>query len=197
VTVQPRCDYRCTFCIVPMTGGRASRKLEACARGDGPRARRHHRSHLLPDGHSYDDGAHHFADLRAAVARSRACGGCGSQSPYPRNFTDRVRRPWRRPRGARRAPAGAERLVARAQADVRRYDRARYLEVVPRCATRFRLPSPPTSSWIPASRRGLSETLSLVSRWVDRRVHLQYSPAQDLHPDRPRMPFTDTVRVSG
>jgi len=129
----------------PQVGGRG-------ARGDGPRARRHHRGDApWPDVNSYTDGAHDFADLLRAWAKSRACGGCGSRRP-----THGLHRPRGRGHGgdrcgvrARALPvqSGSSRVLKRM---LRRYDRARYLEVVARCAAPSRaLPSPPTSSWIP------------------------------------------------
>ncbi len=93
VTVQRGCDYRCTFCVVPMTRGpERSRKL-----GDVVAEVRR-----LSDGgvtevtllgqtvNSYQDGSHDFADLLRAVGAVSGIRRVRFTSPYPNDFTDRV-----------------------------------------------------------------------------------------------------------
>src|SRR5256886_17119878 len=70
LTVQPGCDYRCTFCIVPMTRGPArSRKLADVVREvEGLAAGGTTEVTLLGQTvNSYTDGEHDFADLVRAV----------------------------------------------------------------------------------------------------------------------------------
>jgi tRNA-2-methylthio-N6-dimethylallyladenosine synthase len=93
VTVQRGCDYRCTFCIVPMTRGRErSRTL-----GDVL----HEVRHLAGQGitevtllgqtvNSYHDGTHDFADLLRAVGAVDGIRRVRFTSPYPTDFTERV-----------------------------------------------------------------------------------------------------------
>src|SRR2546427_317684 len=70
VTVQRGCDYRCTFCIVPMTRGpERSRKLPDVVREVAELAD-HGTTEVTLLGqtvNSYDDGLHDFADLLRAV----------------------------------------------------------------------------------------------------------------------------------
>ncbi len=93
VTVQRGCDYRCTFCIVPMTRGRErSRRLEDVV-GEV--------TALASDGltevtllgqtvNSYHDGRHDFADLLRAVGDTAGIRRVRFTSPYPSDFTDRT-----------------------------------------------------------------------------------------------------------
>ncbi len=70
ITVQRGCDYRCTFCIVPMTrGAERSRKLADVVReAEQVAARGATEVTLLGQTvNSYHDGAHDFADLLRAV----------------------------------------------------------------------------------------------------------------------------------
>ena len=93
VTVQRGCDYRCTFCIVPMTRGRErSRTLvDVVTEVEG----------LSGDGvtevtllgqtvNSYHHGAHDFADLLRSVGEVPGIRRVRFTSPYPNDFTDRV-----------------------------------------------------------------------------------------------------------
>src|SRR5256886_316779 len=87
VTVQRGCDYRCTFCIVPMTRGpERSRRLEDVVRevtdlaSGGTTAA----TLLGQPVNSYDDGTHDFADLLRAVggiAGGRRAGGVRRRVP--------------------------------------------------------------------------------------------------------------------
>ncbi len=93
VTVQRGCDYRCTFCIVPMTRGRErSRNLDDVVREV---------EHLAAQGitevtllgqtvNSYRDGERDFADLLRAVGGVPGVRRVRFTSPYPSDFTDRV-----------------------------------------------------------------------------------------------------------
>ena len=93
VTVQRGCDYRCTFCIVPMTRGRErSRKLDDVLREV---------AQLADDGvtevtllgqtvNSYHDGARDFADLLRGVGAVPGIRRVRFTSPYPSDFTDRT-----------------------------------------------------------------------------------------------------------
>ena len=93
VTVQRGCDYRCTFCIVPMTRGRErSRMLQDVVRET---------EGLVVEGvtevtllgqtvNSYHDGTHDFADLLRAVGRVEGLRRLRFTSPYPNDFTDRA-----------------------------------------------------------------------------------------------------------
>jgi tRNA-2-methylthio-N6-dimethylallyladenosine synthase len=93
VTVQRGCDYRCTFCVVPMTRGpERSRKL-----GDVVREV----ERLAADGitevtllgqtvNSYHDGEHDFADLLVAVGAVNGIRRVRFTSPHPNDFSDRV-----------------------------------------------------------------------------------------------------------
>ncbi|MGE5743896.1 MAG: radical SAM protein, partial [Gemmatimonadota bacterium] len=70
VTVQRGCDYRCTFCVVPMTRGpERSRKLEDVVGEIGSLAARGTSEVTLlgQTVNSYHDGTHDFADLLRAV----------------------------------------------------------------------------------------------------------------------------------
>jgi len=93
VTVQRGCDYRCTFCIVPMTRGRErSRKLEDVAREvEGLAATGVSEVTLLGQTvNSYHDGVHDFADLLRRVGAVPGIRRVRFTSPYPNDFTDRT-----------------------------------------------------------------------------------------------------------
>ncbi len=93
VTVQRGCDYRCTFCIVPMTRGRErSRRLcdiigevrELAAGGITEVTL------LGQTVNSYHDGEHDFADLLRSVGEIAGIRRLRFTSPHPNDFTDRV-----------------------------------------------------------------------------------------------------------
>ncbi len=93
VTVQRGCDYRCTFCVVPMTRGpERSRKLDDVVREV---------ERLAADGvsevtllgqtvNSYHDGQCDFGDLLRAVGRVAGIRRVRFTSPHPNDFSDRV-----------------------------------------------------------------------------------------------------------
>jgi tRNA-2-methylthio-N6-dimethylallyladenosine synthase len=93
VTVQRGCDYRCTFCVVPMTRGpERSRKLEDVMREVADLAARGTSEVTLlgQTVNSYHDGVHDFADLLRAVGAAAGIRRVRFTSPYPTDFTDRV-----------------------------------------------------------------------------------------------------------
>jgi tRNA-2-methylthio-N6-dimethylallyladenosine synthase len=93
VTVQRGCDYRCTFCIVPMTRGpERSRKLEDVVREITDLAAQGTSEVTLlgQTVNSYHDGAHDFADLLRAAGQVACLRRIRFTSPYPTDFTDRV-----------------------------------------------------------------------------------------------------------
>jgi tRNA-2-methylthio-N6-dimethylallyladenosine synthase len=93
ITVQRGCDYRCTFCIVPMTRGpERSRKLADVVR-EAERLAERGVSEVTLLGqtvNSYHDGAHDFADLLRAVGAVAGIRRLRFTSPHPNDFTDRV-----------------------------------------------------------------------------------------------------------
>jgi tRNA-2-methylthio-N6-dimethylallyladenosine synthase len=93
VTVQRGCDYRCTFCVVPMTRGpERSRKLEDVVREITDLAAQGTSEVTLlgQTVNSYHDGTHDFADLLRAVGTIPDIRRVRFTSPYPTDFTDRV-----------------------------------------------------------------------------------------------------------
>ncbi len=171
VTVQRGCDYRCTFCIVPHTRGpERSRQLEDVVR----------ETTALADGgttevtllgqtvNSYHDGRHDFADLLRAVGRVDGIRRVRFTSPYPTEFTPRVIE------AMAATPTVCEHVHLPVQSGsdavlrrmLRRYTRARYLEVV--AALRAAIPGLTFSTDIIVGFPGetdaqFEETLSLVT----------------------------------
>ena len=93
VTVQRGCNYRCTFCVVPMTRGRErSRTLSDVLRevGDLAAAGVTEVTLLGQTVNSYHDGEHDFADLLRAVGGVDGIRRLRFTSPYPNDFTARV-----------------------------------------------------------------------------------------------------------
>src|SRR5437870_8635315 len=93
VTVQRGCDYRCTFCIVPMTRGpERSRKLDDVVR-EVERLTAGGTTEVTLLGqtvNSYADGEHDFADLLRAVGRVPGLARLRFTPPYPTDLSDRV-----------------------------------------------------------------------------------------------------------
>src|SRR5262245_31026264 len=93
VTVQRGCDYRCTFCVVPMTRGpERSRKL-ADVVGEVTRLAAQGTTEVTLLGqtvNSYHDGEHDFAALLRAVGAVEGIRRLRFTSPYPTDFTDAV-----------------------------------------------------------------------------------------------------------
>ncbi len=171
VTVQRGCDYRCTFCIVPFTRGpERSRRLEdvvreveALAAGGTTEV-----TLLGQTVNSYHDGGHDFADLLRAVGAVSGIRRLRFTSPYPTEFTERVID------AMASTPAVCEHVHLPVQSGsdavlrrmLRRYTRARYLEVV--AALRSAVPGITFSTDIIVGFPGeteaqFEETLTLVT----------------------------------
>jgi tRNA-2-methylthio-N6-dimethylallyladenosine synthase len=171
VTVQRGCDYRCTFCIVPFTRGpERSRRLEDVVREvEALVAAGSTEVTLLGQTvNSYHDGSHDFADLLRAVGGVGGIRRVRFTSPYPTEFTDRVID------AMASTPAVCEHVHLPVQSGsdavlrrmLRRYTRARYLEVV--AALRSAVPGITFSTDIIVGFPGeteaqFEETLSLVT----------------------------------
>jgi len=170
VTVQRGCDYRCTFCIVPMTRGpERSRKL-ADVVGEVARLAGAGTTEVTLLGqtvNSYHDGEHDFADLLRAVGAVDGIRRLRFTSPYPTDFTPRVLA------AMAETPAVCEHVHLPVQSGssrtlkrmLRRYDRDRYLEVV--AALRAAIPGIALSTDIIVGFPGeieadFQDTLSLV-----------------------------------
>jgi tRNA-2-methylthio-N6-dimethylallyladenosine synthase len=171
VTVQRGCDYRCTFCIVPMTRGpERSRKL-ADVVDEVIRLAASGTTEVTLLGqtvNSYHDGAHDFADLLQAVGVVPGIRRVRFTSPYPTDFTARVLA------AMAATPAVCEHVHLPVQSGssrvlkrmLRRYDRDRFLEVV--AALRQAVPGLALTTDIIVGFPGetedeFQETLSLVA----------------------------------
>ncbi len=202
VTVQRGCDYRCTFCVVPMTRGpERSRKLtdvvrevtELVARGTTEVTL------LGQTVNSYHDGVHDFADLLRAVGAVAGVRRLRFTSPYPTDFTARVLD------AMGDTPAVCEHVHLPAQSGssrtlkrmLRRYTREGYLEVVD--ALRRAVPSIALSTDIIVGFPGetedeFAETLSLVEAvGFDDAYTFKYSPREDTPATRLRDAVPDEV----
>jgi len=170
VTVQRGCDYRCTFCIVPMTRGpERSRNLTDVVREvEGLAARGTTEVTLLGQTvNSYHDGVHDFADLLRAVGAVPGLRRLRFTSPYPTDFTDRVLAAMAGTAAVCEhvhlpVQSGSTRVLKRM---LRRYTRERYLEVV--AALRSAIPGLALTTDIIVGFPGeteadVAETLSLV-----------------------------------
>jgi len=172
VTVQRGCDYRCTFCIVPMTRGpERSRKL-ADVVGEVARLADGGTSEVTLLGqtvNSYNDGEHDFGDLLRAVGAVAGIRRVRFTSPYPTDFTPRVLA------AMADTPAVCEHVHLPVQSGssrtlkrmLRRYDRQGYLDVV--AALREAVPGIALSTDIIVgfpgeSEEDFQETLSLVEQ---------------------------------
>jgi len=187
VTVQRGCDYRCTFCIVPMTRGpERSRKLDDVVR-EVERLTAGGTTEVTLLGqtvNSYSDGEHDFADLLRAVGRVPDLARLRFTSPYPTDFSDRVLR------AMAETPAVCEHVHLPVQSGssrvlkrmLRRYDRARYLQVV--AALRHAVPGIALTTDIIVGFPGeteddFSETISLVEEvGFDDAFTFKYSPRE-------------------
>ncbi|HEY3279424.1 MAG TPA: tRNA (N6-isopentenyl adenosine(37)-C2)-methylthiotransferase MiaB [Gemmatimonadales bacterium] len=135
VTVQRGCDYRCTFCIVPMTRGVQRSRMLADVVGEVQRLAESGTTEVTLLGqtvNSYHDGAHDFADLLRAVGAVPGLRRVRFTSPYPTDFTVRVLA------AMAETPTVCEHVHLPVQSGsswvlkrmLRRYDRARFLDVV-------------------------------------------------------------------
>src|SRR5438552_3517968 len=187
VTVQRGCDYRCTFCIVPMTRGpERSRKLADVVReverlaGAGTTEV----TLLGQTVNSYDDGTHDFADLLRAVGAVPGIRRLRFTSPYPTDFGEHV------VAAMAATPAVCEHVHLPVQSGssrvlrrmLRRYDRDRYLAVV--AALRRAMPAIALTTDIIVGFPGeteddFRETLSLVEGvGFDDAFTFRYSPRE-------------------
>ena len=170
VTVQRGCDYRCTFCIVPMTRGpERSRKL-ADVVGEVTRLAAGGTTEVTLLGqtvNSYHDGEHDFGDLLRAVGAIDGIRRVRFTSPYPTDFTPAVLAAMAETSAVCEyvhlpVQSGSSRTLKRM---LRRYDRERYLAVV--AALRAAIPGIALSTDIIVGFPGeteadFQETLSLV-----------------------------------
>ncbi len=140
VTVQRGCNYRCTFCIVPMTRGpERSRNLtdvvqevEGLARGGVTEV-----TLLGQTVNSYHDGTHDFADLLRRVGSVDGIRRLRFTSPHPNDFSSRVVDAMAEVREVCEhvhlpVQSGATRVLKRM---LRRYSRESYLACVDRLRT--------------------------------------------------------------
>ncbi|HXL54331.1 MAG TPA: tRNA (N6-isopentenyl adenosine(37)-C2)-methylthiotransferase MiaB [Gemmatimonadales bacterium] len=202
VTVQRGCDYRCTFCIVPMTRGpERSRKLEDVVREvtDLARGGTTEVTLLGQTVNSYTDGAHDFADLLRAVGEVAGVRRLRFTSPYPTDFTDRVVAAMAETAAVCEhvhlpVQSGSSRVLKRM---LRRYDRARYLEVV--AALRGAVPGITLTTDIIVGFPGETEedfqdTLSLVEQVeFDDAYTFKYSPREGTPATRLKDAVPDSV----
>ncbi len=185
VTVQRGCDYRCTFCIVPMTRGpERSRKLADVVREvAGLAARGTTEVTLLGQTvNSYHDGEHDFADLLRAVGVLPGIRRLRFTSPYPTDFSERVLAAMAETRAVCEhvhlpVQSGSNRVLRRM---LRRYTRERYLEVA--AALRHAVPGIALTTDIIVGFPGeteqdFEETVSLVREVrFDDAYTFKYSP---------------------
>jgi len=202
VTVQRGCDYRCTFCIVPMTRGpERSRKLGDVVREvEGLAAGGTTEVTLLGQTvNSYTDGEHDFADLLRAVGAVPGLRRLRFTSPYPTDFTDRVlaalaETPVVCEHVHLPVQSGSSRVLKRM---LRRYDRARYLDVV--AALRQAVPGIVLTTDIIVGFPGeteadFRETVSLVEEvGYDDAYTFKYSPRDGTPATRMRGAVPDDV----
>ena len=140
VTVQRGCNYRCTFCVVPMTRGAERsrnltdvvREVEGLARGGVTEV-----TLLGQTVNSYHDGTHDFADLLRRVASVDGIRRLRFTSPHPNDFSHRVVDAMAEVREVCEhvhlpVQSGATRVLKRM---LRRYSRESYLACVDRLRT--------------------------------------------------------------
>ena len=140
VTVQRGCNYRCTFCVVPMTRGAERsrnltdvvREVEGLARGGVTEV-----TLLGQTVNSYHDGTHDFADLLRRVASVDGIRRLRFTSPHPNDFSPRVVDAMAEVREVCEhvhlpVQSGASRVLKRM---LRRYSRESYLACVDRLRT--------------------------------------------------------------
>jgi tRNA-2-methylthio-N6-dimethylallyladenosine synthase len=198
VTVQRGCDYRCTFCIVPMTRGpERSRTLADVVREVSDLAARGTTEVTLlgQTVNSYHDGTHGFGDLLRAVGAVSGIRRVRFTSPYPTDFTapvlaamaetpevcEHVHLP---------VQSGSSRVLRRM---LRRYDRERYLDVVR--ALRAAVPGIALTTDIIVgfpgeTERDFADTVSLVEAvGFDDAYTFKYSPRDGT----PALRLTDRV----
>jgi tRNA-2-methylthio-N6-dimethylallyladenosine synthase len=200
--VQRGCDYRCTFCIVPMTRGpERSRKLADVVREvtDLASGGTTEVTLLGQTVNSYDDGTHDFADLLRAVGTIPGVRRLRFTSPYPTDFTERaIRTMAETPAVCEHVhlpvQSGSSRVLKRM---LRRYDRERYLGVV--AALRSAVPGIALTTDIIVGFPGeteedFRETVSLVEAvGFDDAYTFKYSPREGTPATRIKDPVPDRV----
>jgi tRNA-2-methylthio-N6-dimethylallyladenosine synthase len=202
VTVQRGCDYRCTFCIVPMTRGpERSRPLaQVVAEVEGLADRGTTEVTLLGQTvNSYGDGTHDFADLLRAVGAVRGVRRLRFTSPYPTGFSERVMT------AMAETPAVCEHVHLPAQSGstrvlkrmLRRYTRDRYLEVVDalrRAVPNLALTTDLIVGFPGETEADFAETLSLVEAvGFDDAYTFRYSPREGTPATRLKDAVPDAV----
>ena len=187
VTVQRGCDYRCTFCIVPMTRGPERSRRLADVVDEVRRLAAGGTTEVTLLGqtvNSYTDGSADFADLLRAVGAVPGVRRVRFTSPYPTDFTDRVLR------AMAETPAVCQHVHLPVQSGsnavlkrmLRRYTRERYLEVV--AALRAAVPGLALTTDIIVGFPGeteaeFQETLDLVETvGFDDAYTFKYSPRE-------------------
>jgi len=203
VTVQRGCDYRCTFCVVPMTRGRErSRSLEDVmveVRGLAEQGTTEVTLLGQTVNSWVDDRGRHFGDLLRAVGAVDGIRRVRFTSPYPTDFTDpviaamaevdevceHVHLP---------VQSGSTNLLRRMG---RRYSREQYVEVVARL--RAAMPTLAISTDIIVGFPGetdqdFAETISLVREVdYDDAFTFQFSPREGTGAVRLPDPVPDDV----
>jgi tRNA-2-methylthio-N6-dimethylallyladenosine synthase len=196
VTVQRGCDYKCTFCVVPYTrGSERSRSLADVVREveELVAAGTSEVTLLGQTVNSYHDGTHDFGELLRAVGAVDGVRRLRFTSPYPTDFTPRVIA------AMAETPAVCEHVHLPVQSGsnavlrrmLRRYTRARYLEVV--AELRAAMPELTISTDLIVGFPGeteadLADTLSLVDQaGFDEAYTFLYSPREG----------TPAVRIPG
>ena len=135
VTVQRGCDYRCTFCIVPMTRGPERSRTLSDVVGEVTRLAASGTTEVTLLGqtvNSYQSGAHDFGDLLRAVGAVPGIRRVRFTSPYPTDFSPRVLAAMAETPAVCQhvhlpVQSGSNRVLKRM---LRRYTREGYLEVV-------------------------------------------------------------------
>lgn len=200
IPVQRGCDYKCTYCIVPMTRGpERSRQLLDVVR-ETERAVVDGISEVTLLGqtvNSYHDGAHDFAALLRAVGAVPGVQRLRFTSPHPNDFSDRVIA------AMAEVPAVCEHVHLPMQSGstrvlkrmLRRYDRDAYLATVARL--RAAIPTIALTTDIIVGFPGeteadFDETVSAVQEvGFDDAFTFKFSPREGT--PATRMPAADTV----
>lgn len=172
VTVQRGCDYRCTFCVVPMTRGPERSRTLGDVVGEVTRLVATGTSEVTLLGqtvNSYHDGTYDFADLLGAVGAIPGVRRLRFTSPYPTDFSDRLlvvmaATPAVCEHVHLPVQSGSSRVLKRM---LRRYTRERYLDVV--AALRAAMPGIALTTDVIVGFPGeteadFAETLSLVEQ---------------------------------
>ena len=187
VTVQRGCDYRCTFCIVPMTRGpERSRKLADVVREvtDLAHGGTTEVTLLGQTVNSYADGTRDFADLLRAVGSVSGIRRLRFTSPYPTDFSERVVAAMAETAAVCEhvhlpVQSGSSRVLKRM---LRRYDRDRYLDVVAalrRAISGIALTTDIIVGFPGETEQDFQETLSLVEAvGFDDAYTFRYSPRE-------------------